>query len=256
MVGDRIISLAKAVLPLEARQWLRSQQLKYWSQWPPVGWLQFGSLRRKKPISRIFGLERGLPVDRYYIEKFLSANNKDIHGRVLEIGDDKYTNKFGPSRVTKSDVLHVVKGNPKATIVADLTRADNIPSDTFDCIIITQTLQMIYDLRAALSHLYRILKPNGIILATSHGITKIARREGRDPWGEYWHLTTQSARLLFEEKFPAENIRVCSYGNVLTAIAFLHGLATEELRIDELDYLDPEYEVLITVRAVKPTIAE
>ena len=239
-------------MPLETQHRLRSQQVKYRLQWPRTGELKFGSLRRTRPISRIFGLDRGLPIDRYYIEKFLSSNSKDIQGRVLEIGDDTYTKKFGTRLVTRSDVLHVVEDNPKATILADLTNADNIPSDTFDCIIITQTLQMIYDLHAAMSHLYRILKPNGIILATSHGITKVARRKGRDKWGEYWHLTTQSAWLLFREKFPAQNISVCSYGNILTAIANLHGLATEELRTDELDYLDPDYEVLVAVRAVKP----
>jgi SAM-dependent methyltransferase len=241
-------------LPVEVQQWLRSQQVKYRLQWPRIGELQFGSLRRTRPISRIFGLDRGLPIDRYYIETFLSTNSKDIQGRVLEIGDDTYTKKFGTSQVTKSDVLHVVEGNVKATILADLINADNIPSDTFDCIIITQTLQMIYDLHSAINHLYRILKPKGVILATSHGITKIARRKGRDPWGEYWHLTTQSAWLLFRERFPDESIRVSCYGNILTAIAYLHGLATEEFRTDELDYLDPDYEVIVAVRAVKPEI--
>ena len=225
--------------------------MKYRLQWPRTGELQFGSLRRTRPISRIFGLDRGLPIDRYYIEKFLSSNSKDIQGRVLEIGDDQYTKKFGSSLVARSDVLHVVEGNPKATIVADLTDADDIPSDSFDCIIITQTLQMIYDLHSAINQLYRVLKPNGVILATSHGITKIARRKGRDPWGEYWHLTTQSAWLLFRERFPDENIRVSCYGNILTAIANLHGLAAEEFSTDELDYPDPDYEVIVAVRAVK-----
>ncbi|MBE3119884.1 MAG: hypothetical protein IMZ50_14165 [Candidatus Atribacteria bacterium] len=39
---------------------------------------------------------------------------------------------------------------------------------------------------------------------------------------------------------------------MLIAIAFLHGLAAEGLRREELDYHDPDYEVLITVRAIKP----
>ena len=168
------------------------------------------------------------------------------------MGDAFYTRKFGGDRVIKSDVLHVVESNPEATIVADLTCADHVPSDTFDCIVCIQTLQMIYDVRAALHHLYRILKPGGVLLVTSHGISKIGRREGIDHWGEYWRLTAQSARRLFEENFPAANIEVKTYGNVLTAIASLHGLGTEELRLEELDYFDPDYEVLIIVRAVKP----
>jgi SAM-dependent methyltransferase len=167
------------------------------------------------------------------------------------MGDDFYTRKFGGDRVTKRDVLHVVDGNPLATIVADLTCADNIPSDTFDCIIFTQTLEMIYDPRAALRHLYRILKPGGVLLSTSGGIKKIGRHEGVDPWGEYWHFTSQAVGRLFQEIFPAANVRVGVYGNVLATVATLHGLAAEELRQAELDYLDPDYEVLITVRAAK-----
>jgi SAM-dependent methyltransferase len=214
--------------------------------------VQWGDLRRVTPVSPVFGFDRGLPIDRYYIQRFLSAYFTDIRGRVLEMGDDFYTRKFGGGRVSKSDVLHVVQGNPKATLVADLTCADSNPSDTFDCIIFTQTLQMIYDLRKALSHLYRILKPGGVLLVTSHGISKIGRREVVDPLGEYWRLTTQSARRLFQDIFPAANVGVGVYGNVLTAIAFLHGLAAEEMDQEELDYSDPNYEVLITVRAVKP----
>jgi SAM-dependent methyltransferase len=172
---------------------------------------------------------------------------------VLEVGDRFYTKKYGGDRVTKSEVLHAVEGNPQATIVADLTSAENIPPDSFDCIICTQTLQMIYDIRAALTHLCRILKPGGVLLVTSHGISKIGRREGIDPWGEYWRLTAQSTNLLFQEFFPIRNIKIEVYGNVLSAIASLHGLAAEELNQNELDYHDPDYEVLIAVRAVKPS---
>jgi len=111
---------------------------------------------------------------------------------------------------------------------------------------------MIYDIRTALAHLWRILKPGGVLLVTSHGISKIGRREGIDPWGEYWRLTAQSANRLFQEFFPSTNIKIEVYGNVLSAIASLHGLAVEELNQNELDYSDPDYEVLITIRAVKP----
>jgi SAM-dependent methyltransferase len=181
----------------------------------------------------------------------LLANSKDIRGHVLEIGDDHYTRKFGGANVAQSDVLHVTTGNPKATIVADLTMDDVIPSGTFDCIIFTQTLQMIYDLRAALRTVYRILKPGAVLLATTHGISKIHRHENRDPWGEYWHFTTQSAHRVFAEIFGKNNIYVSAKGNVLSAIAFLHGLAADELGAQELEYVDPNYELLITIRAVK-----
>jgi SAM-dependent methyltransferase len=209
-------------------------------------------LRRTTPISRVFAYDRGMPIDRYYMESFLSRHRLDISGRVLEIGDPYYTKKFGGDRVTASDVLHYVPDAPHATIIADMTCADVIPSNTFDCIILTQTLQMIFDFRAAMQHIHRILKPGGVLLLTSGNIAKIARREGVDPWGEYWHFTSQSLRRIFLESFPEGNTTITVYGNVFAATAFLHGLAAEELHRDELDYLDPDFEVLNAVRAVKP----
>jgi SAM-dependent methyltransferase len=202
------------------------------------------------PISREFGFDRGLPIDRYYIEQFLTARASDIQGRVLEIGDDTYTRQLGGDLVTRSDVLHLKKGDPKATLVGDLTCADHIPSDAFDCIILTQTLQFIYDVPAALKTLCRILKPGGVLLATLPGISQSEVSECGACW--CWSFSTLSARRLFEETFPAAEIRVEANGNVLSAIALLHGLATQELCHEELAFRDPHYEVLITVRAVKP----
>lgn len=240
--------VVKATLPVGTRRWLRRHLLL----WPPVGWVRFGSLRRMTPISRVF-FERGQCVDRYYIENFLATHTQDIRGHVLEIGNDVYMRKFGGARVAKCDVLHVWEGNPKATLVADLTCADPIPSETFDCIILTQTLQYIYDVRAALRHLYRILKPGGVLLATFPGISQIARKD-MDRWGDYWRFTTLSAQRIFTEVFPVANVGVKVYGNILAAIAFLQGLAAEELTKEELDYSDPDYEVLIAVRAVRPKV--
>jgi len=252
-VSDKIRAIATALLPLSLREWLRAQQRKYRLQSVPVGTVDFGGLRRLTPISPIFGKDRDLlSVERYYIESFLSSNANDVKGRVLEMGDPYYTQKFGGSRVTRSDVLNYVAGNPKATIVGDLTTAENIPDNCFDCIIITQTLQMIYDIKPAIRNLYRILKPGGVVLATSHGITRIARREGIDSWGEYWHFTAQSSKRLFGEAFPEENVTIRTYGNVLTTIGSLHGLGAAELEPEELEYCDPNYELMVTVRAQKP----
>lgn len=212
--------------------------------------VNLGELDRLHPISTLFGYDRGQPIDRYYIENFLLQHKNDIHGRVLEIGDNTYTKQFGGNRVKQSDILHAVEGNPSATIVADLAQTDNIPSDTFDCIILTQTLQFIYDLPSAVKHLYKILKPGGVLLATLPGISQISRYD-MDRWGEFWRFTTQSAQRLFEKEFMTENIEVKAYGNVLIAIAFLHGLAAEELKPEYFEYQDPDYQVLVTVRAAK-----
>jgi SAM-dependent methyltransferase len=217
-------------------------------RWRP-GAIRFGSLGRLTPVSRQFGFDRGLPIDRYYIESFLRANLVDIHGRTLEVADNTYTHKFGAGRVLQSDVLHSESGNPAATIVADLSRGTGLPSAAFDCVILTQTLQMIYDLQTSLRLLCEALKPGGVLLATVPGISQISRFD-MDRWGDYWRFTTLSARRLFEDAGPLD-VTVKAYGNVLAAIAFLHGLAAEELREDELNWPDPDYELLIAVRAVK-----
>jgi glycosyltransferase involved in cell wall biosynthesis/SAM-dependent methyltransferase len=218
---------------------------------PDPGRVDFGSLRRLAPISRRWGKDRGLPIDRYYIEEFLAANATDIRGRVLEVGDASYTRRFGGDRVTHVDVLHAASGNRNATIVADMARGDALPSAAFDCVILTQVLHVIADPAAAVRTVRRILRPGGVVLATFAGISQISRWD-MERWGDSWRFTTKAARSLFTSEFPPELVSVESHGNVLAAIAFLHGLATRDLRREELDHNDPDYQLLITVRAEKP----
>ena len=223
--------------------------------WPPVGWVHFGDLRRLKPISSDYGSSRGLEIDRYYIEKFLAEYSDDVQGRVLEIKHNTYTKKYGRDRVTQSDVLHPVEGNLDATIVADLTKADHLPSDNYDTIIFTQTLQVIYEIRTVIATLHRMLKPGGVLLATVSGMAQLSL-DDFDHWGEYWRFTSLSARLLFEEAFYVGNVTVQPYGNVLAAISFLEGLACDDLKRSELDARDRRYEILIAIRAVKSENAQ
>ena len=217
---------------------------------PRVERVDFGNLRRLEPVSRHFGFDRGLPVDRYYIEAFLGRHAADVRGRVLEVGDDAYTRRFGDGRVTRRDVLHVDAKDPNATIVADLAAGDAIPGAAFDCVILTQTLHLVYDVRAALATLRRILRPGGTLLATFPGLSQLPYDVWRDTW--YWGFTTRAARRLFAEAFPDAEIEIESHGNVLAATAFLQGIATEELERFELDHRDPSYELLITARVRTP----
>ena len=219
---------------------------------PGVGAVDFGDLRRTTPISRKFGVDRGLPVDRFYVEHFLEAHAQAIRGQVLEIGEDTYTRRFGGARVTGNDVLHVTAGNPVATIVADLADAKQIPDDRFDAIILTQTLQFIFDPPAALRTLHRILKPGGVLLLTVPGITQVPHDT---VWAHtwYWAFTDVSVRRMLGETFGEDRVAVDSGGNVLAATAFLHGLAAEELAPEELDACDPDYPLVITARAQKGT---
>ena len=226
-------------------------RLKRLAQWPPVGRVRLGSLKRTRPISRDYGWERGTPIDRFYIDRFLTQHTDDIRGRVLEIGDDEYTRRYGGDRVTHSDVLHAAEGNPSATIVADLADAPQIADASFDCVICTQTLLLIYDVPKAVATIHRILEPGGTALITVPGVSRICREEA-DEWGDYWRFTSDSATRLFADEFGAQNTTTTAYGNVLTATAMLHGLAAEDLKPKQLDDHDRDFEVLIAVRARRP----
>lgn len=217
---------------------------------PAVGGVRFGDLARTAPIDGNFGSGRGTPVDRFYIELFIDRNCNDIAGRVLEIEDARYSLRFGAERVTRQDVLHIRAGNPHATIVGDVTAADVLPRDSFDCIVLTQTLQFVYDLRAAVAQLHGALKPGGVILVTLPGISQIDRA---GEWGGtwYWTFSSASAWRLFAEVFDVGSVSVESHGNVFAALSFLHGLASEELPPSKLLVEDPLYPVIVTLRARK-----
>jgi hypothetical protein len=211
--------------------------------------INFGHLGTTRPISLDFGWDRGTPIDRYYIEKFLASRAEDIAGHVLEIGDDTYSRRFGGVQITRQDVLHVAADHPKATITGDLTREGVLPENTFDCIIFTQTLQLLFDLDEAVLRLYRALRLGGVLLLTAPGISQIDRGEWRDHW--YWSFTSTSVRRLFERAFDAEALEINTEGNVFAAITFLHGIALEEVDGQNLDVNDPAYPVVITLRAQK-----
>ena len=217
---------------------------------PRVGQVNFGDLRRLAPISPTWGFDRGVPVDRFYIDRFLRSHARDVRGRVLEIANPAMTLRYGGDRVTRSDVLHPVAAPAPVTLVGDLATGAGIPEAAFDCAIVTQTLLLVYDVQAAIRTLGRILAPGGVALVTVPGITKISR-EDMDQWGQFWSFTSASLRRLFDEAFDSERVSIEVYGNVLAATAFLHGLSAGELTEDELLHRDRDFEVLLAVRAAK-----
>ena len=91
------------------------------------------------------------------------------------------------------------------------------------------------------------------MLVSVAGISHMAQDE-MEYCGDYWRFTSLSLRRLFEEVFPAANITVEAHGNVLAAVAFLHGLAVEELGREELDFHDRDFELSVLLKAVKPNV--
>lgn len=206
-----------------------------------------GQFNRTRPLSLEHGYDRGTPIDRFYIEAFLQRNAATVRGRVLEVGTDIYSRRFGRDRVEQLDVLHIHEGNPKATLVGDLATPGTLPSDAFDCIILTQTLQLVYDMRAAVAQMLIALKPGGTALITVPGIGAIDPGE----WGasRYWSLTEPALERLLCERFDPATVTVETYGNLFAATAFLHGACVEEIDEEKLRPLDRAYPVTVAASA-------
>jgi len=215
---------------------------------PAPGKVNAGDLKRLTPFSFEFGYDRGGPVDRYYIENFLQQNAALIKGRTLEIGDNHYTTTYGGPKVQQSDVLHVDDSNAAATIIGDLSNAPHLADNSFDCIILTQTLQFIYDFKGALHTCYRILKPGGCLLLTAPGITPIDHGEWKKSW--YWSFTKVAMIKLMQECFPGK-VTVENFGNIFVATAFLYGMGLPEVDKTIMHHADEHYPVIITVAAIK-----
>ncbi|MFT4549193.1 MAG: SAM-dependent methyltransferase [Verrucomicrobiales bacterium] len=227
------------------------RQLRRLTRYPRVGGVDLGDLRRLSPISKRWGFDRGLPIDRYFIEKFLESHRSDLRGAVLEVGDATYTKKFAAAELGSIDVVHFAEGNPAATIVADLCQAPQIEDGRFDCIICTQTLQFVSDPAAAIATLYRILRPGGVLLLTAPCLSQL----DLDPsisWADRWRFTTTALRELAQAcTGEGDHLEVSAFGNVLAATAFLQGLASGELEAKELDATDHMFEMLVTMHLQK-----
>ena len=231
--------------------------LHIWDKLPPLTQkklvrllhpVRFGTLRHTTPLSSKWGKDRGTPLDRFYIEQFLQQNRQVIRGRVLEVGDRKYTDQFD-SGVETCDVLDNNPANAKATFRIDLERAEALPSEQFDCLVLTQVLQFVYNLRSCIANLHRSLRPGGVLLATVPCVSRIDPSYGMEK--DYWRFTRSVCRTLFGEAFGADSVNVRAYGNVLVSIAFLAGVATEELSSQELEAHEDTFQFLIAVKAVK-----
>jgi SAM-dependent methyltransferase len=204
------------------------------------------------PLSRIYGYDRGNPIDRYYIEKFMEENSKYVKGACMEITDNDYTVKYGGKNVITSDAFDIDTNNPHATIYGDLRNAPNVKDNTYDCIIVTQTLVMIDDYEAAIRECHRMLKPGGVMLCTMPCFCRVGRENAQ----QYWRFTSASSKYIFGKIFGAENIDVKTWGNVLSGQAFWVGIAREELTKEELDAYNPEYPLVVTIRATKAEKSE
>jgi SAM-dependent methyltransferase len=214
--------------------------------------LQF---RRLRPLAD--GRQRGFPIVRYYWSHFLERHRGDIHGHALEIGGTATIRRYGGAALTRADGLDLSPHGPEITVVSDLTRADEVAENTYDCFVNQFTMHLIYDVESALFHSLRILKPGGTLLVNFPSVEYCFAR-GLDmgtggPLYVFWQFTSiQVENLLRRAGLKETDFELEIFGNLFARIAYQLNLPAEELTGRELDYVDPGHPLLICVRATKP----
>jgi SAM-dependent methyltransferase len=202
-----------------------------------------------KPLSNQYGFDRGIPLDRFFIEDFLKNHSADIKGVCLEVLSNDYTVKYGGEKVSQSDVLDIEATNQNANIIDDLRQLQKISDSTYDTIILTQVLQFIDHVEAAISECHRILKPGGVLLVTLPCLSRADCISGTA--GDFWRFTQAGAKYLFAKKFNSENLIIDFYGNARSGLYFYAGLSIADTPRQVLQDKDANFPTIITVRAVK-----
>ena len=208
--------------------------------------LEQGVLRRTRPVSPSYGFDRGTPVDRLFIERFLEAHRADLRGRVLEVQDRLYTDRYGHD-LERVDVLDVVPDNPRATVVGDLEDPALLTPGAYDCQVVTQVLQFVEPV-PVLRNLYAALAPGGVLLLTAPAVGRLSTSTP----GDRQRPLPDGVRHWLREACPDADVRVQGEGNTLAAVATLLGLAVEDLVLEDLLRPDPLHPVVVTARVQRP----
>lgn len=213
--------------------------------------VRWGSLRRRQPFSECFGWDRGLPVDRFFIEQFLDENRTAIRGRAMEVRTPEYARRFGDQRVTDIEVIDIDAGNREATLVADLCEPRSLPVAAYDSIVCTQTLHYLPDEQTALLNLWNALAPGGTLLLTAPCITRV---DNEAPDSDFWRYTPLGLERRLRQVLPeSAEVQTRGYGNVFAAAAFLMGIAVEEFDEKMLAYDDPRFAQVSCAIVRKPS---
>lgn len=238
------------------------QQVKasnHWSTWPLLRHLRTLRFRRLHPLGG--GRSAGLSIIRYYWADFLEQHQADIRGHALEIGETTTIRQYGGDRLTQADALDLAAHTPEVKVVADLSRADDVPGDTYDCFVVQFTTAVIYDLDAFVYHAIRLLKPGGVLLINfwcvdfylHRGLDMGTAPQGHPPLYMYhWSTPIGVHNLLHNLGLRATDYQLQVYGNLVARMAFLLNLPARELTAQERSQVDPGQPLLICARIVKP----
>jgi peptidoglycan/xylan/chitin deacetylase (PgdA/CDA1 family)/SAM-dependent methyltransferase len=212
---------------------------------PPVS---TAGLFRSTPVNRLWGFGQGVPLDRPFIRRFIETHRGDVRGRILEIKESEYSREYARPE-SRTDILDIDPENPRADIIDDLQTGATIPDETYDCVVLTQVLQLIPDPAKAIATVSRILRPGGVLLLTAPGITQTAATTE----GEFfWSFFKPGLKQLLAGHFDDRKLLLAAHGNAGLAASFLMGMTAKDVPPELFADNDPEYPIVLTARAAKP----
>jgi len=236
-------------------RYLAVKQGNHWQSWPLIRHLRTLRYRRLMPLGG--GKSEGLSTIRYYWADFLERQRQDIRGRALEIGETTTIRAYGGDALTQADALDLAAHSPEVRVVADLSRADHVPGEMYDCFVNQFTTCVLYDIQAALYHAIRLLKPGGVLLINFWCVDFYFHRgldmgTGAPLYMHHWFTPIGVHDLFQRLNLTEADYHVTTYGNLLTRMAFLLNIPAREYTPAELEHNDPGQPLLICVRAVRP----
>jgi len=254
-IKDLIMTTADYCLPKSMISELQIK-LKGPDYYPRIGWASFGDLRRLNPVSDSGYRDSLLALDNHYINNFLTLHSGLIKGKVLVLGDTYCVGSFKHNAITDLQTLNFLETidllkAPEADSSSNQHRGplEDVPPDSLNCIVFTKTSQYITDIPYGIKKLYQILKPGGALLTTFQAV----RRSSNAPRDRYLQsiFARRYIEQLFNQVFKSDNVEIQGYGNILVTISLLHGITSDELKPEELEYHDPNHEILYSVKALK-----
>ncbi len=196
-----------------------------------------------RPLNVDHGLDQGVPIARFYIDRFLERLAPRISGHVLEFGQPTYAARLS----CRYDILDIDGANRQATLVGDICDPV-LPERTavrYDFVISTAVLQLVADPQAAVRNLHALLRPGGVLIAAEKCVSKV------DSWFgpiDRWRFTPNGLRHLLA---PFSRVEVESFGNLYAIGAYLLGLPVSQVEADKLAHSDPEHPLVAAAYAEK-----
>jgi SAM-dependent methyltransferase len=199
------------------------------------------------PYDRHFGVGRGTPVGRYYVDKFLKENAEFVRGRCLEFGNARYKSFF--PGIGKHEVVDI-SAHAGVDYVCDIHDATGIPKGTFDAVICTQVFnQLAWPEKAAVS-IFQLLRPGGVLLLTAPFLNPVDKAPT-----DFRRFTPDALDLILRAAgFAIDSISFGGNSNV--GLGSLLGMVMEDFSIAEMEVRDPAYPYNCLIRAHRPEGAQ